>query len=120
MASRACRLVFETFVPKPHATGYAECHPDYNYLFNSYCEAVGPRHSRPDPGLLTRPPLDDVMVYRAHVDTAMEALLDNAGDDTFSGLEDLIELSLHYEQQHQKLALMEIKHVFSCHPLSPA
>jgi hypothetical protein len=26
---------FETFVLKPHATGYAEFHPDYNYLFNS-------------------------------------------------------------------------------------
>ena len=111
---------FETFVLKPHATGYAEFHPDYNYLFNSYYEAVGPRHARPDRGLLTRPPLDDVMAYRAHVDTAMEALLDNAGDDTFSELEDLIELGLHHEQQHQELALMDIKHVFSCNPMSPA
>src|SRR3546814_8421059 len=63
---------FETFLLRPSLTGYAAFHPDYGYLFNSYYEAVGPRHARPDRGLLSRPPLAEVMAYRAHVDAAME------------------------------------------------
>ena len=42
---------FETFVLRPFAPGYGEFHPDYNYLFNSYYESVGPRHERPKRGL---------------------------------------------------------------------
>ena len=38
---------FETFVLRPHAPGYQVFDPAYEYLFNSYYEAVGPRHPRP-------------------------------------------------------------------------
>lgn len=111
---------FETFVLKPHAAGYAEFHPDYNYLFNSYYEAVGPQHARPARGLLTRLPLADVMAYRAAIDDAMTQFLDTADDASFGSAAGLIELGLHHEQQHQELALMDIKHVFSCNPMAPA
>ena len=50
--------------------------PAFRYLFNSYYEGVGERQPRPERGLLTRPPLDEVMAYRAHVDAGMEQLLD--------------------------------------------
>ena len=46
---------FETFVLRPHAPGYRVFDPAYEYLFNSYYEAVGPRHPRPQRGMLTRP-----------------------------------------------------------------
>ena len=39
---------FETFILTPYAAGYDEFDPAYGYLFNSYYEAVGPRHARPD------------------------------------------------------------------------
>ena len=63
---------FETFILKPHApraTGSSIA--DFSFLFNSYYEQVGPRHERPKRGLLSRPPLEDVIAYRAHVDDAM-------------------------------------------------
>jgi len=94
--------------------GYRPFDPSYTYLFNSYYEAVGPRHPRPRRGLLTRPSLDDVMAYRAHVDAAMaEVCVDPAGAD-------LIVLGLHHEQQHQELILTDIKHAFFSNPLLPA
>src|SRR5262245_27353823 len=34
---------FETFILAPHDPGYRACDPAYNFLFNSYYEAVGPR-----------------------------------------------------------------------------
>src|SRR5438105_4092352 len=47
---------FETFVLSHPALGpYQPFHPDFNFLFNSYYEAVGARHPRPLRGLLTRP-----------------------------------------------------------------
>ncbi len=111
---------FETFLLKPHADGYAEFHRRYGYLFNSYYEAVGPRHARPDRGLLTRPPLADILAYRAHVDGAMAEFLAGADTDTLARLAPLIALGLHHEQQHQELILMDVKHLFSCSPLDPA
>ena len=110
---------FETFILKAHAPRYDEFDPDFNYLFNSYYEAVGPRHARPDRGLLTRPSLDRVMAYRAHVDTAMADFL-NSAESERDNLQDLLELGLHHEQQHQELILMDIKHVLSCNPIAPA
>ena len=66
---------FETVLLQPHAAGYRAFDPRFHYLFNSYYEALGPRHPRPQRGLLTRPSLDEVHAYRRHVDEAVQALL---------------------------------------------
>src|SRR5436305_1887377 len=66
---------WETFLLVPHLAGYKPFDPRFHYLFNSYYEALGPRQPRPQRGLLTRPSLDDVLAYRAHVDEAMGRLL---------------------------------------------
>ena len=108
---------FETFVLGEYAAGYAPYDDAYAYIFNSYYEAVGARHPRPERGLLSRPGIDEVARYRAYVDGAMEALL---RDPAHPGLADLITLGLHHEQQHQELLLMDIKHVLSRNPLHPA
>ena len=101
---------FETFLLKPHLGGYTEYHPAFGYLFNSYYEAVGERHPRPDRGHLSRPSCQEVADYRAHVDEAMAELL--AGPLAGPTAE-LVALGLHHEQQHQELLLMDIKHVLS-------
>ena len=107
---------WETFLLTPHLAGYKPFDPRFGYLFNSYYEALGPRQPRPERGLLTRPSLDDVIAYRAHVDVAMGRLLaDGPGD-----LVDLIDLGLAHEEQHQELILMDILHLFAHSPLSPA
>src|SRR6476619_3083687 len=67
---------FETFV-----LAGAPLDPAYEYLFNSYYEAVGPRHPRPQRGMLTRPGLAEVMAYRRYVSEATAALLDGANQD---------------------------------------
>ena len=108
---------FETFVLGPNVAGYEPFHPAYGYLFNSYYEAVGKRHPRPDRGLLTRPGAAEVGDYRRAVDEAMAELL--AGEVT-PDIADLTALGLHHEQQHQELLLMDIKHVLSTNPLAPA
>ncbi|HTL84767.1 MAG TPA: ergothioneine biosynthesis protein EgtB [Acidimicrobiia bacterium] len=107
---------FETFLLEPGDPQYAPFDPAYAYLFNSYYEAVGPRHPRPQRGLLSRPSVDDVVRYRAHVDAAMHGFIDSCDTDAAT----LIELGLHHEQQHQELLLMDIKHVLSCNPTDPA
>ncbi len=108
---------FETFLLGPHLPGYQVHDEDYGYLFNSYYEAIGSRHPRPQRGLLTRPTAAQVGEYRAAVDTAMGALL--AGD-VGPEVAALVTLGLHHEQQHQELLLMDIKHVLGTNPLRPA
>jgi ergothioneine biosynthesis protein EgtB len=111
---------FETFLLAPALPGYQAFDPAYGFLFNSYYETVGPRWSRPERGLLSRPSLDDVLAYRRHVDEAMDRLVAGVPDEPWPELEPLIALGLHHEQQHQELILMDIKHVLSLNPLSPA
>ena len=111
---------FETFLLQPNLEGYEPFDPVFGYLFNSYYEAVGERHPRPQRGLLSRPPLAHVLAYRAHVDAAMARLIAETGVRPWSALAPLVELGLHHEQQHQELMLMDIKHVFWTNPLLPA
>ncbi len=108
---------FETFVLSQR-DGYVPFDPAFGYLFNSYYEAVGARHPRPERGLLTRPTAEAIGRYRAHVDAAMAAFI--ADDDLPDGLAELIELGLNHEQQHQELLLTDIKHAFGLNPTRPA
>jgi len=111
---------FETFLLQPSLDGYQPYHPAFVYLFNSYYEAVGPRHPRPLRGLLSRPTVEEVARYRVHVDVMMDDLISRCDDAIWPDVCALIELGLHHEQQHQELLLMDIKHVLSCNPLEPA
>jgi len=109
---------FETFVLEDHAARHAPFHPAYRYLFNSYYNTLGEQFSRPQRGMLTRPGLDDIRRYRAHVDERMLALL--AGAPLTTEVLDLVELGLHHEQQHQELIVTDLKHLLSLNPLAPA
>src|SRR4051794_1829067 len=112
---------FETFVLARAVPGYRVFDQAYGFLFNSYYDAVGARHPRPERGLLTRPTLEEVRRYREHVDAAMSELLaSNEGlaravqpgvDVAF-----ITRLGLEHEQQHQELLLTDIQHAFSCNP----
>lgn len=109
---------FERLVLGEHARGYARFDPRFDLLFNSYYEALGPRHPRPQRGLLTRPPLDEVRRWRAHVDAALDDVLRrDALDDAGRAA---VELGLHHEQQHQELLLTDAKHLLAQSPLDPA
>ena len=81
---------FETFV-----LGGEPFDPAFEFLFNSYYEAVGPRVERPRRGMLTHPSLDRVHAYRAAIDRRMaHALATGSLDD---GARSRLELGLHHE-----------------------
>ena len=111
---------FETFVLKERVSGYRSPHPQYDYLFNSYYNAVGARHCRPKRGLISRPTVADTYAYRAHVDAAMLDFLGSASVDILREVEPILTIGLHHEQQHQELMLTDIKFVFWENPLRPA
>jgi ergothioneine biosynthesis protein EgtB len=107
---------FETFILG--LIGKPVFDPVYAFLFNSYYNTLGDRHPRAQRGLLTRPTRDEVMAYRAHVDAAMEALLE--GDTLGRDAEDLMALGFAHEEQHQELIMTDILHAFSQSVLKPA
>ena len=76
---------FEQFLLKPHLADYQVFDSDFAYLFNSYYVAAGPRHARPQRGLITRPANERVAAYRAHVDAAVERLIAGTDDAQFAG-----------------------------------
>jgi len=111
---------FEAVVLNRHAPGYRPFDERFSLLFNSYYESLGPRHPRPQRGLLTRPPLAEVHAYRAAVDQAVLAFIEGADADSWAAAGPLLELGLQHEQQHQELLLTDIQHALSLNPLQPA
>ena len=107
---------FETFLLKPFAADYRPYHPDYEMLFNSYYEGVGEQFPRPRRGALSRPTLDEVLAYRAHVDAEIAVLLERGNDETSAR----IELGINHEQQHQELIVTDLKANLGSNPLRPA
>lgn len=110
---------FDEFLLRP--AGLApETPASARYLFNSYYEAVGDRHPRPDRGLLTRPPLAEVQSWRARVEEALDRFVRDADTDRFRAAAPIIELGLAHEEQHQELILMDVLALFGRHPDAPA
>ena len=108
---------FETFVLK-ESPGYEVFDPKFNYLFNSYYNAIGKQFPRPQRGFISRPGLEQIKQYRAYVDEQMEQRFSKGDID--ESVQRVIEVGLHHEQQHQELMLTDIKHVLSCNPTSPS
>ncbi|MDE2369216.1 MAG: ergothioneine biosynthesis protein EgtB [Burkholderiales bacterium] len=111
---------FETLVLQPLDAAYRVHDERWARLFNSYYEALGPRHPRPQRGLLTRPSLAEVHAYREAVDQALARFVDRAGSDAARRAAPLIELGIQHEQQHQELMLTDILHLMSLNPMRPA
>ncbi|MEA5421800.1 ergothioneine biosynthesis protein EgtB [Synechococcus sp. CCY9202] len=114
---------FEEFLLRPAQTSGAAAPELWRYLFNSYYDAVGARHPRPQRGLLSRPPIDAVLAWRQQVDQALELLLDRVEvwpEERARPTLALLELGLQHEQQHQELLLMDLLDGFSRNPLEPA
>src|SRR5216684_5379244 len=99
---------FETFLLKAHVRDYREFDERFGFLFNSYYVAAGPRHARPERGLITRPNVEEVAAYRAHIDAAVDRLIESADQTTLEKIVPIIEIGLHHEQQHQELMLTDI------------
>jgi len=111
---------FENFLLQAHVPDYRSMHPQYGFLFNSYYNAAGKMHARPQRGLISRPTLKETFDFRKHVDSRVQDCLENCNEEELRRLAPLIVLGVNHEQQHQELILTDIKHVFSMNPLRPA
>ena len=107
---------FETFVLRDRVPGYELHDQRWPFLFNSYYEAEGSRHARDRRGMVTRPALDEVRAYRAHVDRALTAALPGLDANGQA----LVELGCHHEEQHAELLVTDVLHLLSENPLQPA
>lgn len=106
---------FETFILQLNAPGYKSFDPRFRQLFNSYYKQLGAHPFRGSRGLMSRPTLDEVRAFRAHVDQALSQFLENAD----SSILDLVELGLNHEQQHQELIVTDSKHALWSNALRP-
>jgi ergothioneine biosynthesis protein EgtB len=111
---------FETFLLKPYVPGYKSMNGQFEYLFNSYYNAVGRPFPRPERGHLSRPTVAEVMEYRRDVDVHVHSLVNSLRNDEADALCEVMELGLNHEQQHQELILTDIKHALSRNPLFPS
>jgi ergothioneine biosynthesis protein EgtB len=111
---------FETLVLREWIEDYVAFEPQFNYIFNSYYESLGPRIHRSRRGNLIRPPLEAVLGYRRHVDERIEQLLERFDGRPPQALHTIIELGIHHEQQHQELLLTDIKYIYGHNPLFPS
>jgi len=109
---------FETFVLGEFLPGYKPFHPEFHWLFNSYYNALGEMPEKKLRASFSRPPLDQILAYRAHVDAAIARLLD--ADEPADEALRRITLGLEHEQQHQELIATDIKHALFTNPLHPA
>jgi ergothioneine biosynthesis protein EgtB len=108
---------FETFVLREFVAGYQPFHPDFIWLFNSYYNALGDMPEKKLRSSFSRPPLDDILRYRAHVDAGIARLLQHPIEDEAARR---IVLGLEHEQQHLELIATDIKHALFTNPLHPA
>jgi ergothioneine biosynthesis protein EgtB len=110
----------EQFLLLPHLPGYRVFDDDFAFLFNSYYVAAGPRHARPQRGLITRPDALGVGEFRAYVDEATARLVATADEGRLPEVLRILEIARHHEQQHQELILTDILHVLAQNPTAPA
>ncbi len=109
---------FETFVLRPYLTDYRPFREEFHRLFNSYYISLGEEiPAKKLRSSFSRPSLDEILAFRAYVDQEMERLFSRSIDEEASRR---ILLGLHHEQQHQELALTDIKHAFFLNPLRPS
>jgi ergothioneine biosynthesis protein EgtB len=107
---------FEQFILVPNQPTYEVKHPQFNFLFNSYYNALGSRTARNQRGLMSRPPVSEVFEYRAYVNEAMKALILEKGEK----IKELVILGLNHEQQHQELLVTDLKFSLWHNPLDPS
>ena len=91
---------FEQFVLSQFKANYQVFDDDFAYLFNSYYNNAGQRVLRPNRGLMTRPTVDEVYAYRSYVDEQMLAFL---AEHPSEKAQEIIQLGIQHEQQHQEL-----------------
>ena len=108
---------FESFILREFVPGYQVFNPDFTWLFNSYYQSFSAFPEKKLRSSFSRPPLDEILRFRAHVDRAIENLLEHDPDPEVLKR---VELGANHEEQHQELMLTDMLHAFFTNPLRPA
>lgn len=111
---------FEEFLLGALDPAYRAFHPSYQFLFNSYYEAVGERVARHRRGMLSRPTAPQILDYREHVNAQVAALAPTLEGDARDRAIKVIGIGIQHEQQHQELMATDLKHAFAQNPMLPA
>ena len=107
---------FESFVLREFLPGYRVFNADFPWLFNSYYEGFSAFPEKRLRSSFSRPGLDQILEYRAHVDEGIERLFESGAPEEALRR---IELGVNHEEQHQELLLTDILHAFFTNPLRP-
>ena len=78
---------FEKFLLVPYLKGYQMFSKEFDYIFNSYYNSVGPFNSREKKGLFKQTSLKEILKYRQSVDENIIKLLKNNNSVNFLKLE---------------------------------
>jgi ergothioneine biosynthesis protein EgtB len=108
---------FESFILREFLPGYRVFNPDFAWLFNSYYQSFAAFPEKKLRASFSRPGIEEIIRFRAHVDAAIEHLIESGAEPEALHR---IELGVHHEEQHQELLLTDILHAFFTNPLRPA
>jgi ergothioneine biosynthesis protein EgtB len=108
---------FESFVLREFLGEYRLFDGDFEWLFNSYYRSFAEFPEKRLRSSFSRPGLEEILRYRAHVDEAVVRLM---GGEVEQEVLDRIELGVNHEEQHQELLLTDILTAFYTNPLRPA
>lgn len=109
---------FETFILISQLN-YQPFDPVFQYLFNSYYQSLGNPYPRMQRGILSRPTVETIYLYRKYVDEHVQEYIHLCTDEKLSELISIVTVGLHHEQQHQELLVMDVKFNFSLDPSCP-
>lgn len=107
---------FEQFVLSEYKEDYQLFSEDFSYCFNSYYNNVGGRILRVNRGNMTRPTITDVFEYRKYVTKHLADFLES---DFNATVEEIVEIGMQHEQQHQELLTYDIKYIYGNQPIFP-
>jgi ergothioneine biosynthesis protein EgtB len=99
---------FENFLLVPYLNNYKLFSKDFNYLFNSYYNSFGDRLDKSQRKTLNFPRTNEILEYRNYVtENVIEYLNINDEIPIY-----LLNLGIAHEEQHQELALCDIKYLY--------
>lgn len=110
---------FENFILIPFLPDYEIFSSHFSNLFNSYYLGVNSPLPKNKRSFLSRPITSEIIAYRRYVEEAMKMVMMTARHDQWKSIQQLIEIGMNHEEQHQELLLMDIKQNFFNNPIMP-
>lgn len=109
--------IIEELLLNKFQKNYQFYNQDFRRLFNSYYKALGEHWIQSHRGDLSRPTVDEIMLYRKNIEDRLVELIGN--NQNSAELHRGLELIINHEEQHQELLLMDIKYILGANPSMP-